>query len=852
MLQRLLIVTILILNTNFSIRAQPSDIYPFSTNTTHLTIWNGSEYVPFFMKGINLGIAVPGTFPGELASTTDDYIRWFKQIKEAGFNCIRLYTLHYPRFFDALSSYNQENPHNPLLFIQGAWLEEELAGYNYDLYYLSDDFKTEIEEDIDCVHGNNTIPQRFGKAYGTYTSDVSQWCLGYIIGREIQPLEINTTNTLNSNINNYKGVHFSINDASASEAWVTSMLDYTVEYEFTNYNTQRPVSCSSWPTLDPLSHPEEAFPEEDSESIDLSKIQLNSAPAGLFISYHAYPYYPDFISLQSSYQSFSDDYGPNSYLGYLTELKSHYPQFPLIIAEYGVPSSWANGHYSTTGMNHGGFDEYNQGLTNIRILKSINNTGCGGGIQFAWIDEWFKRSWLFDPVDYNPEGRILWHNIAAPEQNFGLVSYEKEIQKDSLIKYNSEANINYVNAEINTSFFELEVGLKNPLDIPDELWIAFDTYSKDLGESILPSGDTIPTRSEFALQITNYSAKLFVTEAYDIFGIWYNNISSPNQLYHSIATDGAPWEIERLRNNQFHSNVQYIGNLQINYDFQPFSSKDAVTISDEKINIRIPWSYLNVVEPNQMKVLDDDRNTPVREDTVSDGFLIAVQYKDKWYSTSERYTWNSWVNISEPSAIEKLKNSYFLMKENLDEFNTPALAVRDSFYFENATSSLLIEPSNGLLKNDFDLDGNEMICLIAENPANGQIYLNNDGSFEYFPQDEFVGFDSLKYYVYDGLSLSEPNSVYIQVDTYSSINEAPIANISTLSLYPNPSSFFISVKASQEIESLQVFDINGKMIDSYVTNNMELSLDVTKYKSGIYFVVAKTTESVLSERFIKE
>jgi len=46
----------------------------FSTDSTKLTIWNGQNYVPFFIKGINLGIAKPGTFPGvltpELTTTT--------------------------------------------------------------------------------------------------------------------------------------------------------------------------------------------------------------------------------------------------------------------------------------------------------------------------------------------------------------------------------------------------------------------------------------------------------------------------------------------------------------------------------------------------------------------------------------------------------------------------------------------------------------------------------------------------------------------------------------------------------------------------------------------------------------
>lgn len=40
-------------------------------------------------------------------------------------------------------------------------------------------------------------------------------------------------------------------------------------------------------------------------------------------------------------------------------------------------------------------------------------------MQFAWIDEWFKRTWITDPIDYLGERRPLWHNATAAEQNFG-------------------------------------------------------------------------------------------------------------------------------------------------------------------------------------------------------------------------------------------------------------------------------------------------------------------------------------------------------------------------------------------------------------------------------------------------
>ena len=61
----------------------PQTDLPFIANSTMLTVWDGTEYKPFFIKGMNLGVAVPGTSPGELAATTEDYLRWFKDIREA-------------------------------------------------------------------------------------------------------------------------------------------------------------------------------------------------------------------------------------------------------------------------------------------------------------------------------------------------------------------------------------------------------------------------------------------------------------------------------------------------------------------------------------------------------------------------------------------------------------------------------------------------------------------------------------------------------------------------------------------------------------------------------------------------
>jgi len=815
---------------------------PFSTDTSHITIWNGEKYIPFFIKGINFGVAVPGKFPGELSVSREQYGRWFKMIKEAGYSSIRLYTLHYPHFYEVLDSFNTANPQNPLFFFQGVWLEEELEGFTGDLYFLTDFFSNEIEENIDCLHGNKIIEQRLGKAWGTYTIDVSKWLIGYIIGRETYPQEIILTNENHASITNFIGNYLSITGCSPAEAWITARLNHLIEYENINYETQHPVSYSSWPTLDPLAHPFEGNEWEDVVSIDLATIDITNAPAGVFISYHAYPYYPDFISDDPLYQEFNDDLGQNSYLGYLTYLKNHYNNFPLIIAEFGVPSSWGVAHYTMSDMNHGGQDEIEQGNTDLRLFKNIEDSDCAGGIEFSWIDEWFKRTWITDPIDYMPDRRILWHNITAAEQNFGLIKFNRPLVMETIENYPIGNQITEIKAGADNAFLYLNLQISEPFVNLDEMWIGFDTYNSDLGESILPEGQLISNRAEFALKITNYSAQLYVTQAYDLFGIWHGT-SEPEQLYHSIATDGAPWNIVRWKNNNGDEDVQFIGNLKVNHSFFPENSEDAVTVFNDHLEIKIPWSLLQFVAPSEMIVFNDDRNTPQPESTTSDGIKFSVFYKDFSAETTNRFTWDFWNTCLD--VVENKKTSYFIMKNGLTDFNNPAIAIADSLNTENGYP-FIVNSTNGILKNDFDLDGDYFESLLLENTQNGNLNLELDGSFTYLPKANFSGIDSFTYCIYDNYSLSSEAKVYIYVDEpYSDIFQITDNEKASVIVFPNPVTEFLTIKSSEKIEELKIFDYKGQEIKSEKLNSELITINVSDFKSGIYFVKSNIGKNVL-------
>ena len=816
---------------------------PFSTSETHLTIWDGNDYQPFFIKGMNLGVSVPGKFPGQLEVSREQYGRWFGMIKDAGFNTIRLYTLHYPDFYEVLDSFNLANPQSPLFFFQGVWLEEELTDYNHDLHFLTESFTLEIEENVDCVHGNRTIDQRPGKAWGIYNTDVSEWNVGYIIGREVHPGEVLNTNALHSQDTFYSGDHFAIENVLPTESWIVSKLDHLVGYEYTSYQTMRPVSFSSWPTQDPLHHPYEWNRWEDTTSIDLSTIQMLDAPAGYFASYHAYPYYPDYISYDPNYQAFHDDYGPNSYLGYLTYLKEYYNRFPLIIAEYGVPSSWGKAHYATSGMHHGGFDQYQQGENNIRMLNSIKQAQCGGGMQFAWMDEWFKRTWVTDHIDYLMDRRILWHNITAAEQNYGLISFQRPLQLQLWDTFCEDCKIQSIQAAADYDFLHLHIHLDQMLSTNDELWISLDTYDANLGESILPSGDTLENRAEFALHITNYAAKLYVTQAYDLFGL-FHGISLPQQQYRSVVTDGAPWNIVRWKVNEFEQDVQYIGNLKVNYGFLPASSRDAVTLYSDHIQIRIPWSLIHFVDPSEYVVFHDDRNIPGPQDTISDGISISVFHGDTVFTPQERFLWDSWNTALDVKEV--IKGSYWVMKDRLHEFNNKAIARCDSFYVMIDGDPAIIPHEEGVLQNDFDMDGNFMQSLLLETPLNGSVNLATNGSFSYMPNPGYSGIDSFSYVVFDGYSLSAPAKVHMYIDNVTATTtwHPDAVDLNKINVFPNPAKDRVTISSDQIIDHIIIFDASGRMLSQKIVNQQEYTFALRNYKPGVYMIKIQSGNSV--------
>jgi|GEM_PF-4755030 len=79
--------------------------------------------------------------------------------------------------------------------------------------------------------------------------------------------------------------------------------------------------------------------------------------------------------------------------------------------------------------------------------------------------------------------------------------------------------------------------------------------------------------------------------------------------------------------------------------------------------------------------------------------------------------------------------------------------------------------TDGVLAGASDPNSETLTAVLANGPANGTLTLNSDGSFEYVPNDNFVGTDSFSFYATDADGPGNLTTVSIQVT-----DNPPVAN----------------------------------------------------------------------------
>lgn len=649
------------------------------TTDDYFEIYTEKGWEKIFLKGVNLGTAKPGYYPGEFGITKAEYLRWFGQIQEMNANVIRVYTLQMPVFYEALAQYNQK-AERPLYLLHGVWIDEELMANKMDALdeALMADFKQEITGIIDVLHGNAEIETKRGRGHGKYRADVSPYVIGYILGIEWDPYFVASTNELHEGTKDFKGEYIYTKEARPIEAFFAQILEYTIAYETKMYQMQKPVAITNWLTTDPFDQPNDLDEANRIVTIDTETIKsLPTFKSGLFTSYHIYPYYPDFLNYDPKYITPSKEDGQiNSYRAYLQQLKTHHTG-PIVVSEFGVPTSRGITHVDEhRGFNQGLISEEEQGRMNVSMLQDIYEEGYAGAILFSWQDEWFKRTWNTMDLDV-ADDRAYWHDRLTNEQCFGLLSFEPGQKEDAV----------YIDGEVEEWGKDDLVGENEDLALSmksDAAFVYFRIHKKDLDlskEELLLPIDITPLSGAYSIEGYDTSlnkgadiiirvtgdeeASLLIQDYYDTSMYLYESPSqvAPNSEHFNVMSQVV------LNESQFPVTGEYLplkkveigkliaGNTNpdaITYD----SLADFIVVGDE-IEMRIPWLMLQISNPTKHQVIGDVRRTgkitPITIEEIYVGAMIVEDKKVKNECQMQPYRWQEW---DLPVYHERLKKSY--------------------------------------------------------------------------------------------------------------------------------------------------------------------------------------------------
>ncbi|MBR6918651.1 MAG: family 2 glycosyl transferase [Clostridia bacterium] len=672
--------------------------YRFKADHDYFNIYENGEWEQIFMSGVNIGATEPALFPGDLTISYETYYRWFTMISEMNCNCVRVYTTMGPQFYLALHNFN-EQAKSPLYLFQGIWVNEDDISRLGDVYAENEKILSEFKADAikltDVIHGNADIPPTPGKASGAYRTDVSRWLAGWIIGIEWDPNLVINTCEQHPDMREYDGNYLYTQAVTPFEAFLCRVGDAMIAHESEEYGFQAPLAFTNWITTDPLIHPNEPHEDEDKTSVNVENIQSRNYGPGMFASYHIYPYYPDSLNYQEDYlQNIGRNGKVDTYSAYLRDLKLVHT-LPILVAEFGIPTSRGKGHESVMGYDQGRVDEKDQGAMIIDMIESIREEGYAGELVFTWQDEWFKRTWNNVMFDIS-ERRPFWTNIQTTEQCFGLLAFDPGARHCVCYVDADDSEWAGVSPTAVTEYGELYVN-------HDERYLYFmvksDNYDFNNDTLFIPV-DTIGGQgntkaddyslsfdggADFLIKIHGAEdSHIYVDRYYDAFNYHFvesrilsdypvlPNADVPdsgvfNQMnmcygYH-LTVKGTGEEVS--------DKIYETGRLQFgngNPNSEDYASLSDFCCKGNCLEIRIPWQLLNVMDPSSKQQLDDFRVTQVfsakEYDSFSFGLGIRRDDEELSIDFSGSYNYTTW---NMPTWHERLKPAYYELQEYLGQ-----------------------------------------------------------------------------------------------------------------------------------------------------------------------------------------
>jgi hypothetical protein len=618
-----------------------------------------------FWAGVNLGSTTPGHLPGEVSARAADYRRWFPEMAALGVRVVRVYTLLDPSFYRELRRYNLARPDAPLYVIHGVWIPEERFLATQDLW--DPRVVAEMDDLVDEVHravsGRLQRPERRGMAHGRWTADISRWVVAWSPGVEWDPQATHASEQRNPP-RRFDGRYIRTRGtATSTEAWIARALDRLARRD-AQAGWSRAMTFTNWLTADPLRHPSEPSEQEDLISVDATHLRATKAwPGGFFASYHAYPYYPDFLRFE-----YADARDP--YEAYLRRLRAHHRGQAVMITEYGVPSSLGNAHLGPLGRDQGDHSEQEAAAIDRDLLRGIKRSGMAGGVLFEWVDEWFKLTWNTTDEEQPGERRAMWRNPLTNEEHFGVLAAEPgaraKVRVDgddrewkvgqSQVLLEARGPLRELRATHDEAYLHLRLRFDGD-DDRQRFVLGLDVRPGE-NRALPGTGGAMPA-ADVALRFDGDTVRLYKAAWTDVLAFQYG--VARDYLDVDAATlepgSGAWREPQMILNRPYtvpstgeRRPVELYPLSPVRVGDEARDERTLVGLRGPVVELRLPWALLGLADPSSRRVTVPREDGTVGTDVLPAGARIGIEAFDaagaSLGAASPGYGWEPWQRVT--------------------------------------------------------------------------------------------------------------------------------------------------------------------------------------------------------------
>jgi len=306
--------------------------------------------------------------------------------------------------------------------------------------------------------------------------------------------------------------------------------------------------------------------------------------------------------------------------------------------------------------------------------------------------------------------------------------------------------------------------------------------------------------------------------------------------------------------------MSQVNGLNFSYNQSLMSFVNATITPSTEVSGALTWNYLNLMPFESRSILVTMHiNSPSGTNLSFSGSILSTA--DENPANNVFVLNQEVVNFFDPNDIECLQGDvlppseignylhYMIRFENTGNSTAQNIVVKteinpaqfdlNSLQILSTSHESYVRMSGNKIEfifKDIEMEtgghGNILLKVRSNNQlhAGNRVTKQSEIYFDYnFPLETTVSET-----IYEALSISNPN-----LDK-------------TISVYPNPSKNNVSIESKNTIKSIELFDVQGRLLLAQVINLETAELDLTNRNAGIYFIKITTDSGNKIEKLIKQ